>query len=265
MSSNTMAETTLSAFAHRLANAAGEVIKPHFRQSLTVANKAVKGLFDPVTEADKGAEIAMRALINAEFPTHGICGEEFADKPADGPYTWILDPIDGTRSFIIGMPVWGTLIGLTQDGSPILGMMDQPYTRERFWNAGGVAFFRNADGERIMHTRVCPSLGDAVLATTGPDFLKDDALHRFSALSAQVRMTRYGGDCYFYCMLAMGLIDIVAESGLKPFDIAPLVPIIRAAGGIVTTWDGGDPTNGGRILAAGDPALHAEALKVLVR
>lgn len=263
MSSDAMAETTLNAFAHKLADAAGEAIRPHFRLGLSVINKAVKGLFDPVTEADKAAETAMRALINAEYPAHGICGEEFADKPAKGPHTWILDPIDGTRSFIIGMPVWGTLIGLMRDGNPILGMMDQPYTRERFWNLGDVAYFRNADGERTMRTRVCSSLSDAVLATTGPEFLKDDALYRFNALSAQVRMTRYGGDCYFYCMLAMGLIDVVAESGLKPFDIAPLVPIIRAAGGVVTTWDGGDPANGGAILAVGDPALHADAMKIL--
>lgn len=264
MFSDAIEATDLLKFAHKLADNAGKAIQPYFRQRLSVDNKADQNLFDPVTEADRGAEAAMRMLISAEYPLHGIYGEEFPDKPADGPYAWVLDPIDGTRGFIMGLPVWGTLIGLTQDGVPVLGMMDQPYTRERFWAVAGCdAYFRNVYGEGNMRTQPCATLSEAVLASTAPDMFKDEDADRFSALSAKARMTRFGGDCYLYCMLAMGFIDVIAETSLKPFDIAPLVPIIRAAGGVVTTWDGGDPASGGRILAAGDAAVHAEALQVL--
>jgi len=175
----------------------------------------------------------------------------------------VLDPIDGTRSFIMGVPLWGTLIGLTENGQPVLGLMDQPYIGERFWNGEAGAYFRNQQGEQAIRTRACPSLSEATLAATAPDMFKDDAAECFRSLSGACRMTRFGGDCYLYCMLAMGHLDIVAEAGLKPFDIAPLIPIIEAAGGVVTTWDGGDPAAGGRILAVGDPALHPAALAAL--
>jgi myo-inositol-1(or 4)-monophosphatase len=253
----------LIAFAHELADAAGPAILPHFRKSIAVTNKAEHGRFDPVTEADQAAEVAMRRLIEARYPDHGIYGEEFPDKPASGPFSWQLDPIDGTRGFITGLPMWGTLIGVSHDGAPLAGMMDQPYTGERFWSTAEGARFRNSAGEIAIRTRACPVLGDAILASTAPDMFKDEQFERFRTLSAQMRMTRFGGDCYLYCMLAAGFIDIVAEAGLKPFDIAPLIPIIRAAGGVVTTWDGGDPSRGGEILAAGDPALHEAALKQL--
>ena len=256
------ANTDLIKFAHRLAECAGEAILPHFRSRGDVTNKAVGG-FDPVTEADRGAERAMRDLIEAEFPDHGVLGEEFPERPAQGPYRWVLDPIDGTRAFIIGLPIWGTLIGLTHNGQPLLGLMDQPYLGERFWNDGEKAFFRNRHGEHQIRTRSCPSLDDAILTATTPDMFKQGDAEHFQKLSKICRMTRYGGDCYFYCMLAMGLVDIVAESGLKSFDIAALVPIIEAAGGRVTTWDGGDPMSGGRILAVGDPTLHEPAMRIL--
>jgi myo-inositol-1(or 4)-monophosphatase len=249
-------------FAHQLADEAGAAIRPHFRGAGKVSNKA-DHCFDPVTEADRGAEAAMRALIEAAFPDHGISGEEFPDKPAQGPFRWVLDPIDGTKAFIIGMPIWGTLIGLTKDDRPVIGMMDQPYLGERFWNAADGARFRSRQGEDRIRTRRCVTLSDAILGATTPDMFKDGELERFRNLSGACRMTRFGGDCYLYCMLAMGLIDIVAEAHLKPFDIAPLVPIIEAAGGVVTTWDGGDPANGGQILAVGDPALHAATLRAL--
>jgi len=255
----------LIAFAHTLADAAGPAILPHFRKSIPVTNKADQGRFDPVTEADKAAEVAMRRLIEARYPDHGIYGEEFPDKPATGPFAWQLDPIDGTRGFITGLPVWGTLIGVSHEGAPLAGMMDQPYTGERFWSGIDGARFRSPAGETAIQTRKCPDLSQAILAATAPDMFKDEQFDRFRALSGQVRMTRFGGDCYLYCMLAAGFIDIVAEASLKPFDIAPLIPIIRAAGGVVTTWDGGDPSQGGEIVAAGDPALHEEALKRLAR
>jgi histidinol phosphatase-like enzyme (inositol monophosphatase family) len=249
-------------FAHELADNAGSVILPHFRGAGAVGNKA-EHAFDPVTEADRAAEQIMRGMIRDKYPEHGIHGEEFGDVPASGPYRWILDPIDGTRSFILGLPAWGTLIGLAAEGRPVVGMMDQPYVRERFWGSKTGAFFRGSQGERQIHTRGCASLGEAVLTATSPEIFNTDDAERFRSLSRHVRMTRFGGDCYLYCLLAMGLIDIVAEASLKPFDIAPLVPIIEAAGGVVTTWDGGDPAGGGRILAVGDPSLHEAAMQAL--
>ena len=249
-------------FAHELADNAGSVILPHFRGAGAVSNKAEQA-FDPVTEADRAAEQIMRGMIREKYPEHGIHGEEFDDVPANGPYRWILDPIDGTRSFILGLPAWGTLIGLAAEDGPVLGMMDQPYVKERFWGSKAGAFFRGSAGERQIRTRGCASLAEAVLTATSPDLFNGDAAERFQTLARQVRMTRFGGDCYLYCLLAMGLIDIVAEASLKAFDIAPLIPIIEAAGGIVTTWDGGDPAHGGRILAVGDPALHEAAIQAL--
>jgi histidinol phosphatase-like enzyme (inositol monophosphatase family) len=265
MASERLVDTTLLAFAHKLADSAGSAIRPYFRHAISVTNKAGQQLFDPVTEADRAAEKAMRGLILAEYPAHGICGEEFADKAVEGPYQWVLDPIDGTRSFILGLPTWGTLIGLTCEGETVLGMMDQPYTGERFWSTGGEAYFREASGsEHVMRTRECPVLGDAIMTATAPDmFAPGFETERFQALAGRVRMMRFGGDCYLYCLLAMGFVDLVVEASLKTFDIAAHIPIIRAAGGVVTAWDGGDPLPGGRILAAGDPGLHAEALKVL--
>jgi histidinol phosphatase-like enzyme (inositol monophosphatase family) len=262
-SSPSLDAAEFAVFAHQLADASGKAILPYFRQAVSVANKAEAGRFDPVTEADRAAERVMRALIEARYPDHGIYGEEFPDKQAAGPYAWALDPIDGTRGFITGLPLWGTLIGLSREGAPLIGLMDQPYTGERFWNTADGARFRGPAGEGALRTRACASLGDAVLAATSPDLFASAELEPFRALSSRTRMTRFGGDCYLYCMVAAGFIDIVAESGLKPFDIAPLIPIIRAAGGVVTTWDGGDPSQGGQILACGDPAVHEAALKIL--
>jgi histidinol phosphatase-like enzyme (inositol monophosphatase family) len=251
-------------FAHDLADNAGSVILPHFRGAGAVSNKAEQA-FDPVTEADRAAERIMRGMIGDTYPDHGIHGEEFDDVPANGPYRWILDPIDGTRSFILGLPAWGTLIGLASENGPLVGMMDQPYVKERFWGSAAGAYFRGGHGDRQIHTRPCASLSEAVLTSTAPDMFKHGDAERFQSLSRQVRMTRFGGDCYLYCLLAMGLIDIVAETSLKAFDIAPLIPIIKAAGGVVTSWDGGDPANGGRVLAVGDPALHEAAMRALAQ
>jgi histidinol phosphatase-like enzyme (inositol monophosphatase family) len=255
--------SALIQFLHRLAEASSDAILPHFRSGTSVTNKAEQGRFDPVTEADRGAEVAMRQLIEAHYPDHGIFGEEFPDKLANGPFFWTLDPIDGTRGFISGLPLWGTLIGLSHEGAPVLGMMNQPFTRERFWNSPEGAHYRGPGSERMMSTRKHGELGNTILAATAPDLFGEADFARFSALSRSVRMTRFGGDCYLYCMVAMGFIDIVAEAGLKPFDIAPLIPIIHAAGGVVTTWDGTDASSGGQIIAAANPALHEAALKQL--
>jgi myo-inositol-1(or 4)-monophosphatase len=255
--------------AHALADLAAGVTLKHFRRPIAVTNKDARG-FDPVTVADQGAEKAMRKALAARHPDHGVIGEEFAATAGGSNRDWILDPIDGTKAFILGYPMWGTLIGLLDGGAPILGMMDQPFTRERFYAvapaAGGTgAFIRIGDGKpKRLSTRACPKLSDAVLTATGPDMFKS-AYERaaFAALSRAARLTRFGGDCYMYMMLAAGHVDLVVEAGLKAVDIAPLVPIIEAAGGVVTSWDGGAPTAGGQIVAAGDPALHRAVVKIL--
>lgn len=252
-------------FAHTLADISAAAILPHFRRRLTVANKALDTAFDPVTVADRAAEKAMRDAIEARFPDHGILGEEFPERIAAGLCRWVLDPIDGTRAFIMGSPMWGTLLGLTEGGQPRLGLMNQPFTGERFWSAEKRAHMREPGGRvRKLSTRPCASLGAAVLTTTHPDLFasRGDAA-AFRRLRERVRMTRFGGDCYGYCLLAAGFVDLVVEVGLKAYDVVPLIPIIEGAGGRVTTWEGAPATQGGRIVAAGDPRLHGEAMKVL--
>ncbi|WP_069095062.1 histidinol-phosphatase [Methyloligella halotolerans] len=252
----------LLAQAHALANRASSVILPRFRAGVGIAHKGGSD-FDPVTEADKEAERVMRALINERFPDHGIIGEEFGSENEDAEYCWVLDPIDGTRAFIMGQPLWGVLIGLAKDGAPYVGMMEQPFLGERFWAADGKAIYRRGETEKLMRTRACADLADALLGATGPYMFEEWELARFDELGANVRLKRYGGDCYNYCLLAMGEVDLVVEASLNIYDILPLIPIVEAAGGVVTTWEGGDPAQGGRIIAAGDPALHEKALRYL--
>ena len=252
----------LLATAHSLADRAGAVILPHFRTGGAVDHKG-GDLFDPVTAADRDAEQAIRASLAASHPTHGVLGEEFDALNPGAEYCWMIDPIDGTRSFILGLPLWGTLIGLTRGGVPLLGVMDQPFTGERFWSGQTESFFRHGGANRTIRVRSCGALSEALLATTSTDFFTNAELERFGELSRKVRLRRYGGDCYNYCLLAMGHIDLVVEAGLKPFDIVALIPIIERAGGIVTNWEGGNAKDGGRILAAGDKRIHAEAMKVL--
>ncbi len=258
-----MTAIDFAAFVDRLAAVSGEAIVPFFRTSLGVDNKAVGGGFDPVTAADRAAETAMRALIRASFPDHGIIGEEFGNERTDAEYIWILDPIDGTKSFICGMPAWGTLIALLRSGEPVFGMMNQPFTRERFSGDGGGASYRGPAGERELRVRACADLGKAVLFTTSPRLMNANDRETFGRVEDLVRLSRYGGDCYAYCMLAAGHVDLVIETDLKPYDVLPLVPIIAGAGGIVTTWEGGSPHAGGRIVAAGDKRVHAAALEAL--
>jgi myo-inositol-1(or 4)-monophosphatase len=258
-----MIPVDFSAFVDDLATRSGSAILPFFRTAIATRDKSLGGSFDPVTEADRAAEVAMRQLIKRSFPGHGIVGEEYGEENADAEFVWVLDPIDGTKSFICGMPAWGTLIGLLRGGRPAFGMMHQPFTRERFTGDGLAATYRGPAGERTLRTRPCDGLGDAILATTSPLLMAADKLAAFRRVEDKVRLSRYGGDCYAYCMLAAGHIDLVIECGLKPHDIVALIPIIEGAGGIVTTWEGEPAQGGGSIVAAGDPRIHREALGLL--
>jgi myo-inositol-1(or 4)-monophosphatase len=253
-----------TAFIGRLATASGETILPFFRTSLSIDNKSgAPHDFDPVTEADRAAEAVMRRLIKANFPQHGIVGEEFGSEREDAEYVWVLDPIDGTKSFISGFPIWGTLIALLHKGTPVFGMMHQPFIGERFSGDSGSAHYSGSAGDRRLSVRRCGSLRDATMFTTSPLLMNPPDRAAFARVEQAVRLTRYGGDCYSYCMLAAGHLDLVIETELKPYDIAALIPIITGAGGVVTTWDGKPAQSGGRIVAAGDPRVHDAAIKLL--
>jgi myo-inositol-1(or 4)-monophosphatase len=258
-----MAPIDFSAFLNELASASGEAILPFFRTALSISDKGRPGSFDPVTAADHAAETVMRALIHRTFPDHGIIGEEFGNERVDAEYVWVLDPIDGTKSFISGMPAWGTLIGLLRRGEPVFGMMSQPFTRERFNGDNAVARYHGPAGERALMVRPCDRLADAVLFTTSPRLMNEADRAKFGRVEEVVRLSRYGGDCYAYCMLAAGHVDLVIETELKPYDVLPIIPIIRGAGGVVTSWEGGSPNAGGRIVVAGDKRVHAAALALL--
>lgn len=251
------------AFADTLADAARSATLPYFRAQHSVTNKLTDGRFDPVTEADQAAERAMLALIEREFPDHGVLGEEYGERESKSGYQWILDPIDGTRAFISGLPTWGVLIGLYYEGQPLIGVMDQPFTEERYrgWMDGADAKTRT--GTRPLTTRACASLSEATLSTTDPYLFRGEEAEAFARVRPQAKLVRYGYDCYAYAMIAAGHIDAVIESNLKPFDIAALIPILTGAGGGVSAWDGGDASQGGRILAYGDERVRDEALKLL--
>jgi myo-inositol-1(or 4)-monophosphatase len=249
-------------FLDRLADAAAGAIMPHFRTRFAVEHKGGDG-FDPVTIADRAAEEAMREAIAGAFPEHGIVGEEFPSVRADAENVWVLDPIDGTRAFISGLPLWGILIGLLAKGRPALGMMAQPFTGERYAGDGAKAWYSGPSGPQKLATRRCETLGDATLFTTSPFLFGASELPAYRRVEDGARLTRYGCDCYGYAMLAAGHADVVVEAGLKPYDIVALIPLIEGAGGKVTTWDGGSAANGGRILATGDPRLHDEVMKLL--
>ena len=257
-----MTAIDFSSFVDQLATVSGDTILPFFRTALTVENKLTRG-FDPVTVADRAAEDAMRTLIRENFPEHGILGEERGSERTGAEYVWVLDPIDGTKSFISGMVAWGTLIGLTRFGEPVFGMMHQPFTRERFTGDGGAARYQGPAGDRDLRVRACAGLSDAVLFTTSPQLMNEAARGHFGKVENAVKLSRYGGDCYAYAMLAAGHIDLVIETEIKPHDIVPLIPIIAGAGGVITTWENGPAQNGGRIVAAGDKRVHAAALEML--
>lgn len=276
------------AIAHTLSDQSAKVILPYFRQKISVDHKDGKGIYDPVTDADRNSEQVIRSYLAEYLPDHSIIGEEFGHSDNGSPYCWIIDPIDGTRAFVMGSPLWGTLIGLEHNKEPLLGMMNQPFTGERFWGTpdGSFGWWPNdtqaqlentlpssesmsSEAGRAVHrlsTSGCVTLSKAIITTTCPDlFGSAEELEAFHNLRACCKMSRYGGDCYSYCLLALGQVDLIVESGLAPYDIAPLIPLVKGAGGVITTWDGGPANLGGKIIASASPELHEAALVELNR
>lgn len=251
----------LIAAAEAAADVAGAVIRPLFRVGVPADQKSDRS---PVTIADRSAEQAMRAVLFERFPDHGILGEEFGLDRPEARMRWVLDPVDGTRQFISGRPTFGTLIALLDDETPILGIIDQPVTGERWIGARGMrTTYRGPFGGRAG-CRPCPEIAHAELSCTSPEMLGDD-MPRWMPLKAAVRRNYWGGDCYAHGLLALGQIDIVAESDMKLWDWAPLVPVVEGAGGRVTDWDGNTlrPGGDGRVLSVGDPALLPIATRLL--
>ncbi len=264
-SSRSHQPASLIRFAEKLADAARAATLPFFRLAATrTDNKAVAG-YDPVTEADQAAERAMRQLISAERPDDGVEGEEYGSAPSRNGLVWHLDPIDGTRAFIAGLPVWTTLIGLVDHGRPVLGIIDQPWLDERYVGADGKSWLDCRGARTALKTRACPALTDAVLSTTDPFILTPAERGAFEHIRQTARLTRYGLDAYGYARLAAGTIDMVAETGLKSHDVAALIPLIEAAGGVVTNWRGQPPQLGGQIVAAANRTILDQALVSLRR
>lgn len=245
-------------FAWETAQAAGAAILPHFRAALAVENKDRAGGYDPVTVADRAAETIIRNRIRARHPTHGLFGEEHGREPGSEAWHWVIDPIDGTKSFVLGQLHWGVLIALNDGTRPVAGVAYQPFVGEAFVaHVGAQAQWRRGGARRPLRTRACAALADAIVVTTDPRFFAAQReAAAFAAVTQGARFTRYGGDLYCYTQLAMGLTDVVIETGLKPYDIQALIPVIEAAGGVVTDWRGGPCYDGGDVLACGDRALH---------
>jgi inositol-phosphate phosphatase/L-galactose 1-phosphate phosphatase/histidinol-phosphatase len=235
-----------------LADAAGPIVRKHFRSLQTVDDKADAS---PVTVADRDVESAMRALIKKTFPDHGILGEEHGSDHVDAEYVWVLDPIDGTKSFVTGKPLFGTLIALTRFGVPIVGIIEQPVLKERWV---GVAGEPSRFNDKPIRTRACSALKDAWMYATTPTMFIDDDAPRYDRLAKAVKHPLYGADCYAYGLLAAGWADLVCEASLKPYDWCALVPVVEGAGGRITDWEGRPLTirSNGRVLAAGDATLH---------
>ena len=247
------------ALAGRLADAAGAVLRRHFRTGAAIE---FKDDASPVTAADREAEAAMRALLAAEVPGHGILGEEQGSERGDADYVWVLDPIDGTKSFVTGKPTFGTLIALAHHGRPVLGIIDQPVLAERWVGVVGRATLFNGRPARV---RPCRGLASAWLYATSPHMFRGDDATAFERLRGRVRHAVYGADCYAYGLLAIGLVDLVVEADLKPYDFCALVPVVAGAGGVIGDWSGRPLklASEGRVVAAGDSSLHAAALRTL--
>jgi myo-inositol-1(or 4)-monophosphatase len=249
--------------ANRLCEASGAVIRPFFRQRIEIVNK-LENDFDPVTEADKGGERAIRAILDAERPDDAILGEEYGAKPGTSGWRWVLDPVDGTRCFITGRHEWGSLIALEKDEVPVLGIIDQPVLGERFIGVNGRTELHQVGRVTPLHVRDCADLKDAVLCATDPSaYMSPEQIAGFERVKAQARFTRYHGDCYIFAMLAMGFVDVIVEGAFKPWDIAALVPVVEGAGGVISNWQGGVWLDGDAVLACGDKRIHAQVIALL--
>lgn len=250
-------------FALATAQDAGAAILPHFRAALDVDDKSGGRNYDPVTIADRAAETVIRTAIGRTYPDHGIRGEEHGRRTGASRYTWVVDPIDGTRSFILGQMHWATLIALNDGERIVAGVAHQPYVGESFCAADGVAEWRRGNERRKLSTRRCRSVADAVVACTDPKMFETAERAAFDRVAGRARLTRWGGDCYAYCLLAMGLIDVVIEASLEAYDVQALIPIVEAAGGAMTGWSGAPCDEGGTVVACGDRSLHPQVLALL--
>ena len=255
--------TELEAFTVDLAREAARVSLPFFRSVYAQEDKGAGGVFDPVTEADRAAEAAIRRLIAVRYPDHGVVGEEYGEDRPEAEYVWVLDPIDGTRAFIAGLPSWTCLIALRHEGRPRIGAIAQPCLDEIFLGGPSGARLLKGGAETPLRTRSCAGLDQALIATTDPELFTPVEREAWTRVRAATRLARLGCDAYAYAMVAAGNIDLVAESGLKVWDWSALVPVVEAAGGLVTDWTGEAPNDNGQILAVGDARLQAPALAVL--
>lgn len=255
-----------SDFLHELAAIAEKTTLQTYlnNQKIDVDMKVKEGFrFDPVTNIDRDTEQLLRQTIAQRYPDHSITGEEFGKTQGSSNFEWVIDPIDGTRPFLCGLPVWGCLIGLLYDGKAVMGMMSQPYTGDRFWSDGTASWFSGRLGTMQIKTRQSVSLNQAILHTTSPESVEIYPKNNFDILKKQVLMTRYGGECYAMAMLAAGHIDLCIEYSLQPYDIVALIPIIKHAGGVITIIDGNRPEQGGAIIVSANPQLHQEVLQIL--
>lgn len=258
-------QAALLVTANAALDAAAAITLPRFRQPLMVANKlAAEQRFDPVTEADRGAEAAIRQVVLERFPEHAFLGEESGQREVANALTWVVDPIDGTRAFITGSPLWGTLVSVYDGEKVVLGVLDQPFLAERLIGLPDGTTMHDRQGSRTLRSREEARLADARLQTTSPDLFATPESHSlFTRLSSRVELTRFGGDCYSYALLAMGYVDVVFECGLKPYDIQALIPIVEGAGGCLSNWQGGSAAHGGQVVATANPALHEQVLQCL--
>lgn len=255
-----------AAFLPSVLDASGAVALRWFRQELFAEDKGSEFGYDPVTEADRGVEDLLRAALMQRYPDHQVTGEERGTTGPDGRYRWMIDPIDGTKAFVSGVPLWGTLVGLLDEGVPIAGWLHQPYLQETFAGVAGEGILRSArHADPVpLRTRPTATLGEAVMYSTHDSMFRDpEPAAAYGRLRDAVRLQRWGGDCYAYALLTLGHVDLVVENGLKDYDIVPLIPIVEAAGGVVTALDGGSAAAGGFVVAAATPELHAEALATL--
>lgn len=251
------------ATAAELADAAREATLMYFRKTDLTAENKEAARFDPVTVADRLSEERMRAILARRRPMDGILGEEFGPKAGTSGLTWVLDPIDGTRGYISGTPTWGVLISVRDAEGPIYGVIDQPYIRERFEGGLGRARVVGPSGEAVLRARGARPLSEAILYSTFPEVGTAEEGAAFRRVASKAKLTRYGTDCYGYALVAAGMVDLVIEAGLQPYDVQAPIAVIEAAGGIMTDWQGNPCHDGGRVLAAANAAIHAEALALL--